>query len=104
LGGRNQELALRLTLLLTPEELGCITLLCAGTDGEDGPTDAAGGFADVISYESALQQNLNISVSLTRHDSYHALSSIKSLLRTGWTGTNVADIVVAIIRNQHPSQ
>jgi glycerate-2-kinase len=102
LGGRNQELALRLTLLLTPGELGRITLLCAGTDGEDGPTDAAGGFADSISYESALQQKLNISESLTRHDSYHALSSMKSLFRTGWTGTNVADIVVAIIRNQHP--
>ena len=99
LGGRNQELALRLTLLLTPSELERITILCAGTDGEDGPTDAAGGFADKLTLDSALHQNLNINTYLTRHDSYHALSSLKSHLHTGWTGTNVADIAVAIIHN-----
>ena len=99
LGGRNQELALRLTLLLTPSELERVTILCAGTDGEDGPTDAAGGFADKLTLDSALHQNLNINTYLTRHDSYHALSSLKSHLHTGWTGTNVADIVVAIIYN-----
>lgn len=97
MGGRNQELALWMTQLLTPKELERVTILCAGTDGEDGPTDAAGGFADRASLDSAREQGLDISSSLTRHDSYNALSAMSCQLQTGWTGTNVADIAIALI-------
>ena len=97
-GGRNQELALRVGKLLPSEWVRKTTLLCGGTDGEDGPTDAAGGFFDRESLELAYRTAFDISKAIESHSSYEAHKNLGSLLKTGWTGTNVADIVVAIIR------
>jgi glycerate-2-kinase len=85
-GGRNQELALEVARLLAGEPEWA--LLCAGTDGIDGPTDAAGAFVDGWSVERAL----------ARHDVYPLLAAIGALHRPGPTGTNVADIALAMVR------
>lgn len=98
MGGRNQELALRLATLLPGEWMRRTTLLCAGTDGEDGPTDAAGGFFDSFAMDRANKIGLNINQAIASHSSHNAHLDLGTLLRTGWTGTNVADIVVTIVR------
>ncbi len=95
LGGRSQELALAFAYHMqlagdaAPPHW---TILAGGTDGRDGPTDAAGG---VIS--SANKFNVDAAaVALDHHDSYNFLSSINGLLKTGATGTNLADLVLII--------
>lgn len=98
-GGRNQELALRIGGLLPIGHLKRTTILCAGTDGEDGPTDAAGGFYDFRAFETALQLGISLEQAVSSHSSHGAHAALGSLVRTGWTGTNVADIVVAVIRS-----
>ena len=96
LGGRNQEMALAATLLLDGDER--IALVCAGTDGTDGPTDAAGGFADGSGAEKARAMGLDLAASLAENDSYHALDALGALLRTGPTRTNVMDMVIMLVR------
>jgi glycerate-2-kinase len=90
-GGRCQELALSAALRLARFPEGRqVTLLAAGTDGRDGPTDAAGAIVDgttTVRIQDAEQD-------LVRHDAYHALDQAGALLRTGPTGTNVRDIVI----------
>jgi len=96
LGGRCQELALAAAIEL--ERLGShgVTILAAGTDGRDGPTDAAGAIIDSSSASRIRAAGLDPLRHLHEHDSYPALNSVGSLLRTGPTGTNVRDVVVAI--------
>lgn len=93
LGGRAQELALRVALGIAEAE--GVTLLAAGTDGIDGPTCAAGGFADGGTVARIAAAGLDVRQVLARNDSHAALSSAGDLFVTGPTGTNVADVVVA---------
>lgn len=93
LGGRNQHLALYLS---TKTEAENITILCAGTDGTDGPTDAAGAIVDSKSRKIALEKQINPKVFLENSDSYHFFQQVGGHIITGNTRTNVMDIVVVL--------
>lgn len=92
-GGRNQELALASVVPLAGRPW---SLLAAGTDGVDGPTPAAGGFADGTSLRRAGRRRLERA--LAEHDSHPLLSSLGDTLVTGPTGTNVMDLLLAVRR------
>jgi glycerate-2-kinase len=74
-----------------------ITILCGGTDGEDGPTDAAGAFADAAIAAAAEARQLSKTDHLARHDAYHFFEPIGGLFKTGLTQTNVMDLRVFLI-------
>jgi glycerate-2-kinase len=94
-GGRNQELALAAAIQLD----GCpgVSLLAAGTDGTDGPTDAAGAFVDGTTAASARTQGIDPREALRRNDSYRFFSRAGGVLVTGPTRTNVMDLVLLSI-------
>ncbi len=95
LGGRNQELA-----LAAAEGLAGLTnaaIFSVGSDGTDGPTDAAGGYVDGESFEALAARGIQVQDVLARNDSYHALEAIGGLLKTGPTGTNVNDFSVVLM-------
>ncbi len=95
LGGRNQEIA-----LAAAEELRGVrdaALISVGSDGTDGPTDAAGGYADGGTFDALLRRGIRIADVLRNNDAYHALDAVDCLIRTGPTGTNVNDVTVALI-------
>ncbi|MBT1157032.1 DUF4147 domain-containing protein [Aminobacter anthyllidis] len=98
-GGRNQELALRFALL---NEWTSIkrpwVFLSGGTDGRDGPTDAAGAIVDAGSTTWMRKLGCNPVALLQNNDSYHALASSGDLLMTGATGTNVADLQILLMQ------
>jgi hydroxypyruvate reductase len=98
-GGRCQELALSAAISLAGlgESARRVTILAAGTDGRDGPTDAAGAIVDASTVSAITARNLDAATLLARHDAYTALNGAGALLRTGATGTNLADIVVAVV-------
>jgi glycerate 2-kinase len=96
-GGRNQEFALAVLDALGPEGLAGICLLCGGTDGEDGPTDAAGAFVDEELARAAVAKGLDPADFLRRHDAYHFFEPLGGLVKTGPTGTNVMDLRVVLI-------
>ncbi len=96
-GGRNQELALRMAL--AADSAGWSrdwAFLSGGTDGRDGPTDAAGGLVDAGSVSRMVAAGVDPQASLLRNDSYNALKKSGDLLITGATGTNVADLQILI--------
>lgn len=93
LGGRNQELALRVAMLGRDLPFDW-TFLSGGTDGRDGPTDAAGGLVDQGSARRMRTLGVDAFQALARSDSYHALQAAGDLLVTGETGTNVADLQI----------
>jgi hydroxypyruvate reductase len=95
LGGRNQHLALAAGLLLAEQP--DITILSAGTDGSDGPTDAAGAITDRELMLSASAQGLDATYYFEQHDAYHFFEKAGGLIKTGPTQTNVMDIMMAII-------
>jgi len=97
-GGRNQELALRLSLLAEQAGWRDYAFLSGGTDGRDGPTDAAGGLVDAATPARIRAAHVDPQAALARNDSYHALKAAGDLLITGPTGTNVADLQVLIRR------
>lgn len=103
-GGRCQELALACARAL--HELGPrghgITVLAAGTDGRDGPTDAAGAIVDASTWTTIAGAGIDPAVALETRDAYPALDRVRALIRTGPTGTNVNDIVVAIVTAAAP--
>ncbi len=105
LGGRNQQtvlaaLARLLDLNRAGENpTGGIVILSCGTDGEDGPTDAAGAFVDAIVIEEARQRNLNPLDYLRRNDAYHFFQPLGALIKTGATNTNVCDLRVVVMEN-----
>jgi glycerate-2-kinase len=74
--------------------------LASGTDGTDGPTDAAGALVDPDSLSRAQKAGFSDSKSLTQNDSYHYLESCEGLIKTGPTGSNVTDLVLVV--NVHP--
>ena len=96
-GGRNQQFVLAALTELSADAMRGVTILSGGTDGEDGPTDAAGAVADSELFKRAQQKKLNPQEFLNRHDAYQFFDACDGLLRTGPTHTNVMDIRVAII-------
>lgn len=97
LGGRNQELALRVALLAEKQGWdGDWVFLSGGTDGRDGPCDAAGGLVDNATLKRMRDAGISPQEMLDNNDSYHALQASHDLLMTGATGTNVADLQVLI--------
>lgn len=95
LGGRNTELALAFAEAIAGGD--GITLLSAGTDGTDGPTDAAGAIVDGQTVEKAQAQGLWADVFLSNNDSYSFFKKTGELLITGSTGTNVMDIQIILL-------
>lgn len=98
-GGRNQELAL--SFLANNKKINTQRewlLLSVGTDGIDGPTDAAGGIIDNTSVKYMMESNNNINDFLSNNDSYNYLKEINSLFITGPSGTNVADVQLILVR------
>ena len=95
LGGRNQELALAACEGL--RGLPNAGLISVGSDGTDGPTDAAGGWADGESFDALLAAGFEPERALRDNDAYHALGAVGGLVFTGPTGTNVNDIAVALL-------
>lgn len=96
LGGRNQELA-----LAAAPELSGLTDCCVfsiGSDGTDGPTDAAGGYSDGDTCASLAAHGLDVFNILQNNNAYPALKKIDGLIITGATGTNVNDVSVALIQ------
>jgi glycerate 2-kinase len=93
LGGRCQELALAAARDLSGAAEG-VALLAAGTDGRDGPTDAAGAIVDGRTWQAIEGSGRNPAHDLAQHNSYRALDAAGALLRTGLTGTNVMDLVI----------
>ena len=94
LGGRNQELALSAAAGIDGL-IGC-AVFSVGSDGTDGPTDAAGGYADSDTRTALSAQGLDIFQVLQDNDAYHALQAVNGLIITGPTGTNVNDVAVAL--------
>ena len=99
LGGRCQELALSAARVLAEggEPARRVALLAAGTDGRDGPTDAAGAFADASVWNAIRAGGRDPALALARHDSYAALDAAGALHKRGHTGTNVRDVVIAVL-------
>ena len=98
LGGRNQELALRVAKLGAKRLSGDWLFLSGGTDGRDGPTDAAGGIATPSTWDAIKASGQDPEALLANNDSYAALKAADALLMTGGTGTNVADVQVFLRR------
>lgn len=95
LGGRNQELALAAAAPISG--IGNACLISVGSDGTDGPTDAAGGYVDGNTISIMKEKGLDYWEYLNNNDSYHALKAANGLVITGPTGTNVNDIVIGLI-------
>ena len=96
-GGRNQELALAFAIAIDGWE--GISLLSAGTDGTDGPTDAAGALVSGLTCRRARQANLNPQAFLSANDSNSFFEPLGDLLKTGPTRTNVADLICMIVED-----
>ncbi|MCH5344568.1 MAG: glycerate kinase [Acetatifactor sp.] len=94
-GGRNQELALGAAVGISG--LRHVAVFSVGSDGTDGPTDAAGGYVDGDTLSAAAAKGLSIEKSLQENDSYKLLEELGSLIVTGPTGTNVNDVAVVLI-------
>lgn len=93
-GGRNQELA----LAAAPQLAGLrAALFSIGSDGTDGPTDAAGGFVDGRTAEALAEKGYAVEAVLNRNDAYTALKAVDGLIFTGPTGTNVNDVTVLLL-------
>lgn len=95
LGGRNQELA----LAAAPGIAGIpgAAVFSVGSDGTDGPTDAAGGYVDGETLADLASRGMDVARILRENDAYHALKAVGGLVMTGPTGTNVNDVSVALL-------
>jgi len=98
-GGRNQEMALSFLseMAASPSVAGNISFLSGGSDGNDGPTDAAGAFATVELLDRTRKKEISITEYLNNNDAYHFFDAINGLLKTGPTNTNVCDIQIILI-------
>lgn len=97
LGGRNQEMALRAATELKGMEN--IVFASVGSDGTDGPTDAAGGIVDGNTYGRMIEAGIVPEEELENNNSYHALKAVDALVVTGPTGTNVNDLTLILADN-----
>ncbi len=95
LGGRNQEFVLAAAMAL-PDQVSA-TIFSAGTDGLDGPTDAAGAIADERTLDQARRLHLDPRKFLDDNDSYHFFEKLGALVKTGPTGTNVMDVRILLV-------
>ena len=95
LGGRNQEFVLACVPLLEGSDN--MVLMSAGTDGTDGPTDAAGAIMDDMTGERARQKGLDAVAYLENNDAYHYFDQLRDLFKTGPTQTNVMDLRIILI-------
>jgi hydroxypyruvate reductase len=95
LGGRNQEFVLAAAIAL--EGFRPAIIFSAGTDGSDGPTDAAGALADESTIPRARALQLDPRDYLANHDSYHFFEKLEALVKTGPTGTNVMDVRILLV-------
>lgn len=95
-GGRNQELALAAAEGIAGMDNAAV--FSVGSDGTDGPTDAAGGYADGSTRDALLAAGLTVHGVLAENDAYHALQKTDGLIITGPTGTNVNDVALALVR------
>ncbi|MCK4755209.1 MAG: glycerate kinase, partial [Calditrichia bacterium] len=93
-GGRNQELALAVALSNINEPYVCVSV---GSDGTDGPTDAAGAIVDHTTLSRAESAGLNAQEYLKNNDSYNFFAPLGDLIITGPTGTNVMDVIFALV-------
>jgi hydroxypyruvate reductase/glycerate 2-kinase len=96
-GGRNVEFVLAMLNSLGETGLPGVTILSGGTDGEDGPTDAAGAVADLSTLAKAAALALSPNAFLEKHDAYSFFDATGDLMRTGLTGTNVMDLRVILV-------
>ena len=94
-GGRNQEIALAGAMQLSGWDN--VVLFSGGTDGTDGPTDAAGGVSDGQTMARAEEKGLSAQAYLKNNDAYHFLKELDDLVMTGPTGTNVADVAFVMV-------
>jgi len=99
-GGRNQEFVLAVLAKLGEAGLRDAVVLSGGTDGEDGPTDAAGALADAEVCRRAAGQQLDPQAFLARNDAYPFFAAAGGLVITGLTQTNVMDVRVVLIRQR----
>jgi glycerate 2-kinase len=99
-GGRNQEFALAAAMELAGEE--SMSVLAAGTDGIDGPTDAAGAYADGTTVARAAFLGLDPGAHLSSNDAYPFFDALGDLVVTGPTGTNVADLAIGLATTVRP--
>lgn len=97
LGGRNQEMALAFAVAAEKTKLAGFAFLSGGTDGRDGPTDAAGGIVDAGTAARIRKKGADPAALLAENDSHRALALSGDLLRTGATGTNVADLQILLL-------
>ena len=95
-GGRNQEIALSAAKGIAGLEN--TVVFSVGSDGTDGPTDAAGGIVDGSTMANLQEKGISIDAILQNNDAYHALQAVDSLIITGPTGTNVNDLTVLLIK------
>ena len=95
-GGRNQELALGAATLISG--LPGMAVFSVGSDGTDGPTDAAGGYTDSDTVAELKAKGIDLFAILKDNDAYNALKAVDGLIMTGPTGTNVNDVAVALLR------
>lgn len=95
-GGRNQELALAAAPGIAG--YGTMAVFSVGSDGTDGPTDAAGGYVDGTTNTELLEKGYEVYEVLQDNDAYTALGAVGNLIFTGPTGTNVNDVAVALLR------
>jgi hydroxypyruvate reductase len=95
-GGRNQEFALTAAFDIADEDR--MVVLSGGTDGTDGPTDAAGAIVDTSTIKKATSSGLNPACFLKNNDSYHLFQTTGDLIKTGPTGTNVMDIRIILVK------
>ena len=95
LGGRNQELALAATSGIA--DIPGAAVFSVGSDGTDGPTDAAGGYVDGETCAALAEHGISVFDVLKDNDAYHALQAVSGLIVTGPTGTNVNDVAVALL-------
>ena len=96
-GGRNQELALAAADGIAGHDN--IAVFSIGSDGTDGPTDAAGGYVDGDTAAALARTGMDAATALAENDSYTALNAVDGLIITGPTGTNVNDVAVVLIRS-----
>ncbi|HTU92096.1 MAG TPA: MOFRL family protein, partial [Gemmataceae bacterium] len=96
-GGRNQEFVLSAAVYLGRTGLKNMVVLSGGTDGEDGPTDAAGASADETTLTRATAAGLDPAAFLERHDAYSFFEATGDLLKTGLTQTNVMDVRIILL-------
>ena len=96
MGGRNQELSLSAARGI--KGLENVLIFSLGSDGTDGPTDAAGGIVDGKTVQKLEECNINIDDYLNNNDSYNALKAINSLIITGATGTNLNDVAIILCK------